>query len=87
MSSVGLEEKRLTKQILLTLGHETFLQKEEKGERRNVDLEVHFQFSELTIYSACKIMSYYLKRRSQLVVAIRTIASWVSAFSDGDLAC
>ena len=48
MSSVGLEEKRLTKQILLTLGHETFLQKEQKGERRNVDLEVHFQFSELT---------------------------------------
>ena len=48
MSSWGLEEKRLTKQILLTLGHETFLQKEQKGERRNVDLEVHFQFSELT---------------------------------------
>ena len=48
MSSVGLEEKRLTKQILLTSGHEAFLQKEQKGERRNVDLEVHFQFSELT---------------------------------------
>ena len=48
MSSVGLEEKRLTKQILLSSGHETLLQKEQKGERRNVDLEVHFQFSELT---------------------------------------
>ena len=48
MSSVGLEEKRLTKQILLSSGHEAFLQKEQKGERRNVDLEVHFQFSELT---------------------------------------
>ena len=47
-SSGGLEEKRLTKQILLTSGHEAFLQKEQKGERRNVDLEVHFQFSELT---------------------------------------
>ena len=42
MSSGGLEEKRLTKQILLTLGHETFLQKEQKGERRKVDLEVHY---------------------------------------------
>ena len=48
MSSVGLEEKRLTQQILLSSGHETLLQKEQKGERRNVDLEVHFQFSELT---------------------------------------
>ena len=48
MSSVGLEEKRLTKQILLSSGHEAFLQKEQKGERRNVDLEVNFQFSELT---------------------------------------
>ena len=47
MSSVGLEEKRLTQQILLS-GHETLLQKEQKGERRNVDLEVDFQFSELT---------------------------------------
>ena len=47
-SSVGLEKKRLTQQILLSSGHETFLQKEQKGERRNVDLEVHFQFSELT---------------------------------------
>ena len=28
MSSGGLEEKRLTKQILLSSGHETFLQKE-----------------------------------------------------------
>ena len=49
MSSVGLEEKRLTKQILLSSGHETLLQKEEKGERRNVDLEVHFYFSELSV--------------------------------------
>ena len=48
MSSVGLEEKRLTQQILLSSGLETLLQKEQKGERRNVDLEVHFQFSELT---------------------------------------
>ena len=48
MSLRGLEEKRLTKQILLSSGHETFLQKEQKGETRNVDLEVHFQFSELT---------------------------------------
>ena len=42
MSSVGLEEKRLTKQILLSSGHETLLQKEQKGERRNVDLKVHY---------------------------------------------
>ena len=38
-------------------------------------------------YSACKIISYYLKSKSKLGVAIRTIASWVSAFSDRDLAC
>ena len=42
MSSVGLEEKRLTKQILLSSGLETLLQKEQKGKRRNVDLEVHY---------------------------------------------
>ena len=48
MSLGSFEEKRLTKQILLSSGHEPFLQKEQKGERRNVDLEVHFQFSELT---------------------------------------
>ena len=42
MSSGGLEEKRLTKQILLSSGLETLLQKEQKGKRRNVDLEVHY---------------------------------------------
>ena len=84
MSSVGLEEKRLTKQILLSSGHETLLQKEQKGER-NVEIKkrrLGSAFSIFRTYSACKIISYYLRRRSQLVVAIRTVASWVSAFSD-----
>ena len=43
MSSVGLEEKRLTKQILLTLGHETFLQKEQKGETSTWKCIFNFQ--------------------------------------------
>ena len=82
MSLGGLEDKRLTKQILLSSGHETFLQKEQKGERRNVDAFLIFR-----TYSACKIISYYLKSKSQLVAAIRTMVSWVSVFSDADLAC
>ena len=47
MSSVGLEEKRLTKQILLSSGLETLLQKEQKGKREKRRLGSAL-FSELT---------------------------------------
>ena len=47
MSSVGLEEKRLTQQILLSSGHETLLQKEQKGKREKRRLGSAL-FSELT---------------------------------------
>ena len=47
MSSGGLEEKRLTKQILLSSGLETLLQKEQKGKREKRRLGSAL-FSELT---------------------------------------